>query len=86
MMTCPTGPHSMTSSMTPNQPQSTQLHSDFQDTQPIVWIIHQGRKYGPYWGISDAQKDGFVVDMTPLDEIPLGGWPVKWPEIPKVNC
>ena len=60
--------------------------SDGSDTHPIIWVVFQGKRFGPYWDTAAARKEGFVIDETPLDEIQYGGWPVKWPEIPKVNC
>ena len=57
--------------------------SDGSATHQIIWVVFQGRRFGPYWGAKDARKEGFIIDETPMDEIPYG-WPVKWPEIPTV--
>ena len=53
------------------------------DIPRTIWVEWQGRRYGPYLGARDARREGFIIGEAPIETLPLG-WPVKWPEIPKL--
>jgi hypothetical protein len=61
---------------------STTSQKSSSGTFAVIWIQWQGRKYGPYASAADARREGFIIDVAPIDELPLGGWPIRWAPVP----